>query len=142
MNIRIEKRVPFGFKGIWGKCYKLTNYNETTNSITYQRATYYDIGYDVQIKLLEEGVDKSVNNTQPIQNLITRGEYRYVKTTDAMFDGKKYECVIQPNDIVQFMGEYWVAEKVDERSIYLPNKQTFYYIGMRKIFDEVITGEN
>jgi len=151
MNIKIDKRVPFGFKGIWGRCYKLTNYNENyayndENSnpiaITYQRATYYDIGYDVQFKLLEDGVDKSVNNTLPIDNLVTKGEYRVVKTTDAHFENEKYECVVQPNDIVYFQKEYWVVEKIDERSVYNPNRQTFYYISLRKIFDEVITGEN
>ena len=143
MSIKIDKRMPFGFKGIWGKCYKLYTSNETNaDTITYQRAKYVDIGSDVQFKLLEQGVDKSINNTQPIQNLITKGEYRYVKTTDATFDGYKYESVCQPNDIVYFMNEYWVVDKVDERSVYLPAKQTIYYLGLRKIFDEVIVGEN
>lgn len=145
MNISIDKRVPFGFKGIWGKCYKLTNYNEYSENqpiITYQRATYYDIGYDVQFKLLEDGVDKSVNNTQTIENLVTKGEYRVVKTTDAHFDKDKYECVCQPNDIIYFEKEYWVVEKIDERSVYNPSRQTFYYLSIRKIFDEILTGEN
>ena len=142
MNIRIEKRFPFGFKGIWGQCYKLTNYNNTLNYITYQRATYYDIGYDVQFKYLEDGVDKSVINSQPVQNLIAKGEFRIVKTTDAYFDGEKYECIVQPNDIVRLKGEFWVCEKVDERSIYNPAKQSVYYLSLKKIFDNVIIGEN
>lgn len=142
MNIRIEKRLPFGFKGLWGQCYKLTNYNQTKDTITYQRATYYDIGYDVQFKYLEDGVDKSVINSQPIQNLVAKGEFRLVKTTDAYFDGEKYECIVQPNDIVKFKGEFWVCEKVDERSIYNPEKQSIYYLSLKKVFDKVIIGEN
>lgn len=142
MNIRIEKRFPFGFKGLWGQCYKLTNYNQTKNTIIYQRSTYYDVGYDVQLKYLEDGVDKSVINAQPVQNLVTKGEFRLVKTTDAYFDGIKYECIVQPNDIVHFDGEYWLCEKVDERSIFNPAKQTVYYLSMKKIFDKVILGEN
>lgn len=145
MNISIDKRVPFGFKGIWGRCYKLTNYDEYSENqpiIIYQRATYYDIGYDVQFKLLEDGVDKSVNNTQTIDNLVTKGEYRVVKTSDAHFYDPKYECVCQPNDIIYFENDYWVVEKIDERSVYNPNRQTFYYLSIRKIFDDIITGEN
>lgn len=142
MNIRIEKRIPFGFKGKWGRVYKLTNYNETSNEITYQRATYYDIGQDVQFKYLEDGIDKSINNSQPVQNLVTKGEFRLIKTTDAYFDGNNYECVVQNNDIVYFENEYWVAEKVDERSIFTPNKQTFYYLALRKIFKDTLIGEN
>lgn len=152
MNIKIDKRVPFGFKGIWGKCYKLTNYNESvsntnqsavTDHIVYQRATYFDVGADIQFKLLEDGVDKSVNNTQTIENLVTKGEYRVVKTTDAHLNElNNYECICQPNDIILFQNQYWVVEKIDERSVYNPNKQTFYYLSLRKIFDEVLTGED
>lgn len=151
MIIKIEKRVPFGFKGVWGRCYKLTNYdenytyndaNDTTHVIKYQRVSYYDIGADIQFKLLEDGVDKSVNNTQPISNLVTKGEYRVIKTTDAQWKNKKYECVCQPNDIIYFENDYWVVEKIDERSVYNPNRQTFYYLSIRKIFDEILTGEN
>lgn len=142
MNIRIDKRVPFGFKGIWGKCYKKTNYNEKPFSITYQRTTYFDIGYDVQFKYLENGYDKQVINTQNIANLIAEGSYRVVKTTDANFNGNTYECVIAIGDIVSFEGRFWLVDKLDERSIYNPQKQTFYYVGLKALFDEVITGEN
>ena len=142
MNIKIDKRVPFGFKGIWGKCFKKTNYNETKNYLTYQRTTYFDIGYDVQFKYLETGYDKQVINTQNIANLVAEGSYRVVKSTDATFNGSTYESVVQIGDIVSFEGRFWVVDKLDERSVYNPAKQTIYYIGLKAIFDEVITGEN
>ena len=142
MIIRIDKRVPFGFKGIWGKCYKKTNYNEKPYSITWQRTTYFDIGFDVQFKYLESGYDKQVINTQNIANLIAEGSYRVVKTTDAHFNGNAYDCVIAIGDIVSLEGRFWLVDKLDERSIYNPQKQTIYYVGLKALFDEVITGEN
>lgn len=140
MNIRIEKRVPFGFKGKWGKCYKLTNFNNGS-PIIYQDNTYYDIGYDVQFKYLENGVDKSIINSTPIANLVTKGEFRLVKTTDAYFDNttQEYECVVQPNDIIKVFGDWWICEKIEEKSVYTPQKQTFYYLSLKKIFEEVLT---
>ena len=144
MNIKVEKRFPFGFKGLWAKVYKLNVENEQLQFgdefITYQQNTFVSIGSKVQIKLLEDGIDKSVNNAQPVQNLVTQGEFRLVKTTDAYYETNtnQYKCVIQPNDIVNFNNEFWVCEKIDERSIYNPAKQTVYYIALRKIFDNVI----
>ena len=142
MSIRVDKRVPFGFKGVWGKVYKHNVYNETTDAITYQRSSYFDIGFDVQFKYLESGVDKQVFNTQSIANLIAEGSYRVVKSTDATLEGTRYSSVVQVGDIVLFEGRFWVVDKLDERSVYNPQKQTFYYIGMKDIFDEVIIGEN
>lgn len=246
MNIKIDRRFPFGFKGNWSKCFKKTNYNEkqeitdllgtswlfkdainnllegglinfTSNNINfvgisstsnkkfyyvtadaqfitaydkdnggwqdenyklinisktqtndyyknvqliaffkqnatllnkqiieYSRTTYYDVGFDVQLKHIEDGVDKSIINSQPIQNLITKGGYIITKTTDAHFrdDIKDYECIIEINDIVFFENEYWIVEKIDERSIYTPKKQTIYYVIMKNIFKDVIVGVN
>lgn len=142
MNIRIDKRVPFGFKGKWGKCYKLTNYNETKNSITYQRNSYYDVGYDVQFKDLEAGIDKTIVNSQPIANLIAVGDYRVIKTTDAFIDeNNNYKCICQPNDIIKFDNEFWVVEKLDVKSVYTPNKQAIYYLTIKNVFDEIVTGD-
>lgn len=141
MNIKIDKRVPFGFKGKWGKVYKLTNFNETKDMITYQRNTYYDIGYDVQFKDLESGIDKSVLNAQPIANLVAKGDFRVIKTTDAYIDENNvYKCICQPNDIILFDSEYWVVEKIDVKSVFTPKKQAFYYLTVKNVFDEILTG--
>ena len=246
MIIKIDRRLPFGFKGNWSKCYKKTNYNEkqeikdlrgttwlfkdvinnflegglinfTSNNtnylgissttkkfyyvtgagisgfttvydkdnggwqnenyklitisktqtddyyknqdfitwikqnatllnkqiIEYSRTTYYDIGFDVQLKHIEDGVDKSIINSQPIQNLVTKGGYIIVKTTDAhLNDKRQFECIISVNDIVLFENEYWIVEKVDERSVYTPSKQTIYYLVMKNVFNDVIVGIN
>lgn len=136
MSIKIDKRVPMGFRGIWARCYKLNNYNQTSEGIKYQSVDYYDVGFDVQIKLLEK--DKFVHNTQPIENLVTQGEYRTAQTTDAYFNGSDYECIIQPNDIIYFQGHYWVCDKIEEVGVYTPQKQGFYYVSLKKIFDNII----
>lgn len=105
-NIRIEKRLPFGFKGEWGKLYKRYNY-ETLNAqgiIYRQNSAYKDIGQDVQFKYLAHGVDKNVHVSQSIKNMLDDEKYRVAETTDAYFDDetKNYECII-PSVILYFV---------------------------------------
>ena len=51
-TIRIEKRIPFGFMGDWGKLYKQYNFEEKTNKsvVKWQDSAYVDLGQDVQFK--------------------------------------------------------------------------------------------
>ena len=67
-TIRIEKRLPFGFMGDWGKLYKQYNFEEKTNKsvVKWQDSAYVDLGQDVQFKYLEDGIDKQKNPAQPI----------------------------------------------------------------------------
>ena len=141
MSIKIDKRVPFGFNGIWAKCYKLTNFNKTENSITYQNSDYYDIGFQVQLKDSDGGFNKSTNNTQSIENLITEGVVKFYKTTDAYFTDFKYECVVQINDILRVGNDFYIVEKIDEKSIYTPARQTFYYLTTKQVFIDGILGD-
>jgi len=141
MGIKVEKRLPFGFKGEWGKVYKLYTYEVVaSNIIEWQKSSYVDIGDDVQFKYIEDGIDKTIDITQPIMNLPTKSEFRLVKTTDAYFnvETSNYECVVGVNDIVKVFGCWWVVEKIEERSIFTPSKQTFYYCGLKKIFEKIV----
>lgn len=142
MNISLDKRVPFGFKGVWGKCYKHTIYRETTDKISYEQSSYFDVGFDIQFKYLENSSDKRISFMESVANLISKGSYRVVKTTDATFFDGRYESVVQLGDIVFFEGKYWLVDNLEEKSIFNPAKQTFYYIGMKDIFNNVIVGEN
>ncbi len=145
MSINVEKRVPFGFKGEWGNVYKLYTSDAVSNNILqYQESYYYDIGVDVQFKYLNKGVDKYTNNSQPVQNLIAKGEYRTIETTDAMFDEftNRYECVVSPNDIIKVFGCYWVCEEIEEHSVFTPAKQTFYYLKCKRIFNQSLEDLN
>ena len=141
-NIRIEKRIPFGFMGKWGKLYKLYTYDEspTQNAVTWQKKSYVELGQDVQFKYLEDGIDKQKNPAQPIENRVGKGEYRIVETTDAYYDNDsgEFECVVDLGDIVNVFGRWWVVDSIDERSVFTPNKQTFYYIALKRINEKVV----
>lgn len=140
-TIRVEKRIPFGFMGDWGQLYKLYTYEEKTDKavIKWQNNTYVDLGMDVQFKYLEDGVDKQDKPHQTVENRVGKGEYRIVETTDAYFDvdSGEFECVVSLGDIVNVFGRWWEVDTIDEKSIFTPNKQTFYYIGLKRIKEEI-----
>ncbi len=144
-TIRIEKRIPFGFMGDWGKLYKLYVYDEETDKATvkWQNNTYVDLGMDVQFKYLEEGIDKQDKPAQTVENRVGKGEYRIVETTDAYFDddSKQFECVVDVGDIVNVFGRWWEVDSIDEKSIFTPQKQTFYYLALKRIKEELIIKE-
>lgn len=140
-TIRIEKRIPFAFMGQWGKLYKLYTDEEKTDKavVKWENNFYADLGQDVQFKYLEDGIDKQKNPAQPIENRVGKGEYRIVETTDAYFDDDsgEFECVVDLGDIVNVFGRWWVVDSIDEKSIFTPNKQTFYYIALKRIKEEI-----
>ena len=153
--LTIEKRLPFGFRGEWGQVYKIYTPTEsevvntidefgdpTTKTIEWQSAHYADIGQDVQFKHQESGFEKEFSIGQAVANLIATGEYRYEKTTDSFFDGKTktYQCVVEIGDIVNLGGEFYVCESVKVRNIVTPAEHNFYYVGLRKIYDVILTG--
>ncbi len=138
MNIRIEKRIPFGFNGLWGKCYKQTTFDKPTNQINYQGGTYFEIGQDVQFKFLD---DNFKDIFKLIKNVLDDKEFKYIETTDAFFNYKtrQYECIVKPADIVFFLDTFWTCEEVKERPVFNPNKQSFYYLKLKQIDDGMIT---
>ena len=144
--LKIEKRLPFGFKGEWGQVYKIyTPTQETGESpaiIRWQNASYADIGQDVQFKHPEEGFEKEYAYSQSVANLINLGEFRQEKTTDAFFDEKTkgYKCVVEIGDIVCLSGEYYVCESIKVKNIVTPNEQSFFYLGLKKIYDVILKG--
>lgn len=142
--INIDKRLPFGFRGEWGKVYKSNIVDETEDEvIQWQRNYYQDVGQDVQFKRLEDGNDRKIEYSQTVKNLIDKGEYRSVKTTDAYFDNKtnNYKCIVDLGDVINLGGEWYVCDRIDIHNIVTPNNQCFYYIGLKKIFDKITIGE-
>ena len=144
--VRIEKRLPFGFRGEWAKCYKLYTRSETTEIenvevVEYQKGYYADIGQDIQVKH-QTGVDRTIELSQTVQNLISKGEYRLIETTDAYFDinSQSFKCVVDLGDILAFNGEYYVCDKIEVRNIVTPAEQCFYYLGLKKIFNVILVG--
>ncbi|MCI9009817.1 MAG: hypothetical protein HFE27_01395 [Clostridia bacterium] len=144
-NYRIEKRIPFGFRGDWGKLYKKYTYSDTTalEVVSLKKQSYADIGADVQFKPLDDGIASKKMPTEPLENRIKKSEYRIVQTTDAFFNDKKkeYECIVEIDDIVKVFGSYWIAESIDETCVYTPAKQSFYDIGLKIIEENFIEKE-
>ena len=142
--IQIEKRIPFGFREHWGKLYKKTNYNESVNDVVqWNKTSYYDLGQDVQFKFADGTVDRQKFQTQPVENFVRKGEYRVVQTTDSYFDEEtgQYECVVELGDIVFLHGRWYVVDSIDSQNIYNPKMQSFYFIALKRIEEEVIQTE-
>lgn len=141
-TIRIEKRIPFGFMGEWGKLYKKFTYEDKTpqGAVMWQKKAYAELGQDVQFKYLEDGIDKQNMPAQPVENRVEKGEYRIAETTDAYFndDSGTFECVVGLGDIVNVFGCWWVVDSIDEKSIFTPKKQSFYYIALKRIKEEMV----
>lgn len=141
-TIRIEKRIPFGFMGEWGKVYKRFTYEDSTpqGAVLWQKKSYAEIGQDVQFKYSEDGTGKRNIFVQPVPNRVMKGEYCIVETTDAYFDyvSGGFECVVDSGDIVSVFGRWWVVDSIDEKNIFTPQKQSFYYIALKRIKEEVV----
>lgn len=138
--ISIEKRIPFGFRGNWGKLYKKNNYNVNVKDVfQWKKTAYFDLGQDVQFKLIE---DKSYPY-QLVQNYVAKANYRVAETTDAYFNEEtgEFDCVVEIGDIVQMHGRWYVAEEIEIRNIYSPRRHSFYFIALKNIKEAVIRVE-
>ncbi len=147
----IDKRVPFGFRGRWGKVYRRFSYDETESApwiaetadvVEWNRSSYVEIGQDVQFKEVRDGTEKQVIPTQTVQNAVTKSDYRVVETTDAHFNETRmeFECIAEIGDIVYLFNAWWVVDTVTERSVFTPYRQTAYYIALKRIYMEIVEG--
>lgn len=136
-QIRVEKRLPYGFLGTWGKLYKRYTTAgsaevKTDEFITYEKNHYRDIGQDVQFKRSDE---TNTETEQPIRGLVAEAEYTVAETTDAYYDDVKneYACVVSTDDIVRVFGRYWMVTGVRIKYKYTPAAQAFYYLDLKRI---------
>ena len=108
--------------------------------IEWNKTAYIDIGQDVQFKYLENGIDKQRYFTQTEENIVVKSDYRIVETTDAYFNDEtgEFECVVDIGDIVCLFERWWVVDNIDEKSIFTPAKQTFFYLGLKRIHEKII----
>ena len=116
-----------------------TRIPETTH-VVWNKTAYIDIGQDVQFKYLENGIDKQKYFTQTEENIVVKSDYRIVETTDAYFNDEigEFECVADIGDIIYLFGRWWVVDNIDEKSIFTPAKQTFFYLGLKRIHEKII----
>lgn len=142
--IRIEKRIPFGFRGDWGKLYKKYNYDELVKDVVqWNKTAYYDIGQDVQFKFMENSVDARTIPSQLVDNYVVKGNYRIAETTDSYFDDRsgEFECVVEIGDIIFLRGRWYAVDDIESRNIYAPQRHSFYYAALKRIEEEVIQTE-
>lgn len=138
--MRVERRIPFGFRGDWGTVYKRYTDKQTqqtkNNTITYEKNNYVDIGIPVQFKPVEE---ESKGVEQPVKGLMTNSNYITVETTDSYYcDRRKdYICTVDIGDIVEVLGSLWIVDSLKESNRYTPKKLSFYYLELKGISNAV-----
>lgn len=134
--IRIEKRLPFGFCGDWGKLYKKYDYDDkeiiNNQMVEFNKTNYVELTQDIQLKEVSD-IEKS---KEKLLLTLTSGKgYLTLKTTDSYYNSTKKEfcCVVDVDDLLLFNNSWWKINKVLERAIHTPNKQSFYYIEAKEI---------
>jgi len=110
---RIARRLPFGFRGEWGKLFKRWTTNEAVNFpdervLKYEKNWYVAIEQAVQFK---RGTDVQGTVEQPLTGLAIATNYCTVQTTDATWNTKtkRYESIANQDDIVFYRGAYWIV---------------------------------
>lgn len=138
--IKVEKRLPFGFRGEWATLYKLYTYDDINNGvIQYQNHNYLKIPTKLQVKT-NTNSPKMRSVEQQVADLENISTNSTVETTDAYFDVHKntYKCVAEVGDLIQYRAEWWEVTKIDIQVKYVPARQERYFIGLKKIDEEVI----
>ena len=137
---RIEKRLPFGFMGQWGRVFKPFDYDMVdvdNEKIAYNAREYVEIGMDVQFKRIDDARIKAKVDPEATG----KNNTILVETTDSYFDDakKQFECIVWADDIVYLFNTWYKVKKVAFRSIYTPAEQKFFYITLDCIETEVLS---
>lgn len=135
-TIKVERRVPFGFRGDWGKVFKkYTDLEELKldgRAIKVESNYYVSLDDDIQFKQVG---DITSANEQTLSGLEMRTYYATVETTDCYWDDdlKGYHCCVGPEDIVFVFNRYWMVTDVKEVSRFRPQKLSFYYCELKSL---------
>ena len=135
-TINVERRVPFGFRGDWGKAYKKHTTSEEAvlqgRKINFEGNYYVALDDDIQFKQVG---DITSANEQSLNGLEMRTYYTTVETTDSYWDDKlkAYNCCVSPEDIVFVFNRYWIVTDVKEVSKFRPQKLAFYYCELKSL---------
>lgn len=137
--IKIEKRLPFGFRGDWAQLYKKFDFDKsnTNDTIIFNKTNYTELGMDLQIKLLNE---IELKKNKELSDFTINSKNMVIETTDAYFneDNREFECVAEIDDIIRFKNDWWLVAHILEKPIYTPQKQGFYYLQLQSIAKEKI----
>lgn len=138
--IKVEKRLPFGFRGEWATLYKLYTYDDIQNNVVqYQNHNYLKIPTKLQVKTNTNN-PKMRSIEQQVDDLENISTTSIIETTDAYFEVNKnlYKCVADTGDIINFRGEWWEITKIDIQVKYIPARREHYFLSIKKIDEEVI----
>ena len=129
-------RLPMGFSGEWGKCYKRFTVTEdiqlNEDIVEFENNYYREIGADIQFKRTAEIV---VVEEQVIKGLIVKTFSTTLITTDAYFDSdfNEYRCCVSEGDIVKYNNRLWMVSSMQVKTKRNPNNKNFYYLDIRSI---------
>lgn len=135
-TIKVERRVPFGFRGDWGKVYKRYTNSEDLKiddrKIRFESNYYVAIDDEIQIKQVG---DITSANEQTLNCLEMRTYYMTIETTDSYWndDLKEYSCCVSPEDILFAFNRFWMVSDVKEVSKFRPQKLSFYYCELKSM---------
>lgn len=135
-TIKVERRVPFGFRGDWGKVYKRYTNSEDLKiddrKICFESNYYVAIDDEIQIKQVG---DITSANEQTLNGLEMRTYYMTIETTDSYWndDLKEYSCCVSPEDILFAFNRFWMVSDVKEVPKFRPQKVSFYYCELKSM---------
>lgn len=135
-TIKVERRVPFGFRGEWGRVYKKFTTSEEAvlqgRKINFEGNYYVALDDDIQFKQIG---DITSANEQSLNGLEVRTLYATVETTDSYWDEdfQTYVSCVNAEDIVFVFNRYWMVTDVKEVSKFRPQKQSFYYCELKSL---------
>lgn len=135
--IRVEKRLPFGFLGMWGVVYKVCKYDYENGDIEYNKRKYIAMDMPVQFR---DAFEKINNKTKIATDLSANNSEDLVETTDAYYDKETggFSCVVAVGDIVRFGDSWWNVRAVQEKNFFMPQPHTIYSISLLGVNREVI----
>jgi len=136
-RVIIERRLPMGFVGDWGKVFKRFNADkillvDEKNIIEHQKEFYVSLEQNVQFKRAE-------NLNRETKQSLFGGEadsgIMVVKTSDSYYDNKKkqWRCIADPRDIVLVFGQRWLVKKIYNDCINDLAHHYIYYMTLENI---------
>lgn len=138
--IKIEKRIPFGFVGLWGKLYKRVSFDEAqeidNEIVELNKMRYVDIGMDMQCKYVDK---KQLKKISVLAGMTIKENNVLIETTDSYFDNntQSYKCIAEVDDLIKISFRWWRVEDIVEDMIFNPNLQSFFYIKLKKVEGKV-----
>lgn len=142
--IKVEKRLPLGGICFWSKLFKKYSYNEkeeiNSDVVEYNKINYVSLEMPIQVKQID---DYEKSKQKLLASLTSGGENLIVETTDAYFnkEEKEYKCIVDIDELLHFKNNFWLVEKIVEKNIYTPRKQSFYYIQLKKLSKEKVNAK-